>query len=154
MEGLFSSTFFQKKNMSSWLFKDKINYSNPCSEILHSLAETETNAESWFAPTPQSRLACSNRFFGWIFCTTWMRHHPGFRHDLLNTATACRKKTNQIIKRYDFLNLFILGHIYFELRSDTIRDLKQLFILNSMLGDLCNLWPQQLFEKSFKYLIL
>ena len=99
MEGLFSSTFFQKKNMSSWLFRDKNNYSNPCGEKLHSLTETETNAESWFAPTPQSRLACSNRFFGWIFCTTWMRHHPGFRHDLLNTATADRKKTNQIIKQ-------------------------------------------------------
>lgn len=36
--------------------------------------------------------------------------------------------------RYDFLNLFILGHIDLELRSDTIRDLKQLFIFNSMLG--------------------
>ena len=99
MEGLFSSTFFQKKNMSSWLFIDKNNYSNPYGEKLHSLAETETNAESWFVPAPQSCLTSSNRFFGWIFCTTWMGHHPGFRHDLLNTATADRKKTNQIIKQ-------------------------------------------------------
>ena len=99
MEGLFSSTFFQKKNMSSWLFIDKNYYSNPCGEKLHSLAETETNAESWFAPAPQSCLTSSNRFFGWIFCTTRMRHHPGFRHDLLNTATAYRKKRNQIIKQ-------------------------------------------------------
>ena len=99
MEGLFSSTFFQKKNTRSWLFIDKNNYSNPCGEKLHSLAETETNAESWFAPAPQSCLTSSNRFFGWIFCTTRMRHHPGFRHDLLNTATAYRKKTNQIIKQ-------------------------------------------------------
>jgi len=50
--------------MSSWLFIDKNNYSNPCGEKLHSLAETETNAESWFAPASQSRLACSNGFFG------------------------------------------------------------------------------------------
>jgi len=64
LEGLFGSTFFQKKNMSSWLFKDKNKYSNPCGEKLHSLAETETNAESWFAPASQSRLACSNGFFG------------------------------------------------------------------------------------------
>ena len=85
--------------MNSWLFKDKNNYSNPFDEKLHSLAETETNAESWFAPTPQSRLACSNRFFVRKFSTTRMRHHPGFRHDLLNTATAYRKKTNQIIKQ-------------------------------------------------------
>ena len=85
--------------MSSWLFIDKNNYSNPCGEKLHSLAETETNAESWFAPASQSRLACSNGFFGRIFCTTWMGHHPGFRHDLLNTATAYRKKTNQKIKQ-------------------------------------------------------
>jgi len=99
LEGLFISTFFQKKNMSCWLFKDKKNYNNPCGEKLHSLAETETNAESWFAPASQSRLTSSNGFFGRIFCTTWMRHHSGFRHDLLNTATADIKKTNQIIKQ-------------------------------------------------------
>ena len=85
--------------MSSWLFTDKNNYSNPCGEKLHSLAETETNAESWFAPASQSCLTSSNRFFGRIFCTTRMRHHPGFRNDLLNTATADRKKTNQVIKQ-------------------------------------------------------
>ena len=99
MEGLFISTFFQKKNMSSWLFKDKNNYSNPCGEKLHSLTETETNAESWFTPASQSGLACSNRFFAWIFRTTRMRHHPGFRHDLFNAATAEIKKTNKIIKQ-------------------------------------------------------
>ena len=85
--------------MSSWLFTDKNKYSNPCGEKLHSLAETKTNAESWFAPASQSCLTSSNRFFVRIFCTTRMRHHPGFRHDLLNTATAYRKKTNQIIKQ-------------------------------------------------------
>ena len=74
-------------------------YSNPCGEKLHSLSETETNAESWFAPASQSRLTSSNCFFGRIYCTTWMRHHPGFIHDLLDTATADRKKTNQIIKQ-------------------------------------------------------
>ena len=85
--------------MGSWLIIDKNNYSNPCGEKLHPLAETETNAESWFATTPQSRLACSNRFFGRKFSTTRMRHHPGFRHNMLNTTTADRKKTNQVIKQ-------------------------------------------------------
>ena len=78
--------------MSSWLFIDKNNYSNPCGEKLHSLAETETNAESWFALAPQSCLTSSNRLFGRIFCTTRMSHHPGFRHDLLNTQLLIERK--------------------------------------------------------------
>ena len=40
----------------------------------------------------------------------------------------------EVSKTHDFLNLFILGHIYLELTFDTIRDLQQLFIFKSILG--------------------